>query len=143
METEMALNPFGGEDEVSEKQLSPGTTEVVKGVLIGTIKNKAEAFERYFPEITDNGRIVTYEHVEHLTKTQAEFVSYEMTSLVGLFLNTENKLKNGYRGGGRPSILDKEPENAEAIQGVRIKRKMMEHALNELCEVFGLENPIA
>jgi hypothetical protein len=128
------------------KKLKPSTTEVVKGVLIHVVKDRAQAFERYFPELADSGGIVTYEMIDGLTGDQAEYVAYEMASLVGGFANEERKIRNGYTGGGRPGLLEEGPTDSskeEQANSVRIKRRLMERALTDLCEVNELPNPLS
>lgn len=128
------------------KKLKPSTTEVVKGVLIHVVKDRSQACERYFPNLADSGGIVTYEMIDGLTAEQAEYVAYEMASLVGGFAYEERKIRNGYTGPGRPGLLDEpssDVEKADQASSVRIKRKLMERALADLCAAHGLENPLS
>ena len=131
---------------MTEKKLKPSTTEVVRGVLIHVVKYGAQACERYFPELASSGGIVTYDTVDGLTGEQPEYVAYEMASLVGGFAQEERRIRNGYTGGGRPSLLDQGPTESskeDQANSVRIKRRLMERALSDLCDVYGLQHPLA
>lgn|GEM_PF-4190402 len=131
---------------MTEKKLKPSTTEVVKGVLIHVVKDRSQACGRYFPRLSDSGGIVTYEMIDGLTPDQAEYAAYEIASLIGGFAFEERKIRNGYTGLGRPSLLEESPSESEKegqASSVRIKRKLMERALSDLCEVYGLENPLS
>ena len=52
---------------MTDKKLKPSSTEVVRGVLIHVVRDRAQACERYFPELADSGGIVTYETIDGLT----------------------------------------------------------------------------
>ena len=130
---------------MTERGLRPSTTEVVKGVLIHVVKDRSQACGRYFPALSNTGGIVTYQLIDGLTSVQAEYIAYEMASLVGGFAFEERRIRNGYTGPGRPGLLDDSPpeiDKESQASSVRIKRRLMERALADLCEVFGLENPL-
>lgn len=131
---------------VTERKLKPSTEEVVKGVLIHAVKNRTQAFERNFPDLAKTGGLVTYDVIDNMTKDQGEYVAYEMASLLGGFAFEERKIKNGYGGRGRPSLLADAPSEDERdleSRSLRIKGKLMERALTDLCDVLGLENPLS
>jgi hypothetical protein len=131
---------------VPRKKLKPSTTEVVKGVLIHVVKDRSQACERYFPSLADSGGIVTYELIDTLTTDQAEYIAYEMASLVGGFAFEERKIRNGYTGPGRPGLLEEPPSESdkeEQTSSVRIKRRLMERALADLCDAYDLESPLS
>jgi hypothetical protein len=134
------LAALGG-DRVTERKLSINTTETTRGVLIRIATKRTDATDRYFPEITANGYIVSYNHVDSLTAEQAEFVVSEIIGILQSFDYEERKLKNG--GPGRPSLIKDDDSEVETnLKTIAIKRKQMRKALDELCKVFSIDNPL-
>lgn len=140
-ESRIAQQKSGKPDE---RGLRAVTAEYVKGVMIRLIRNRAEAVQRYFPEIASNGYHVTYEALDSFTKDQAEYVAQEMVSIDNSFLYEERKIRNGITGFGRPSLIAERKEDTdEKLSEINRKRKSLKLALADFCAFYGIDNPLA
>jgi len=129
---------------VTERKLTAPTTEFVRGVLIRIAKKRMEAVERYFPDIAENGYIVSYKHIDDLTQEQVELVVQEIVEIIQSIVYEEGKARNGIPTIGRPSLLEDDTKHIEErIRGLSIKKKQAEKALVELCQVYAVNNPMA
>lgn len=134
----------GGEGTPTKRALKPVSEEFVKGVLIRLAKTRAETLQRHFPEIARNDYVVTYDHIDSLTADQAEIVIHEITQLIQSFNYTERKIRNGYKGAGRPSLTDSPDEDDERdVKDISAKRKTAIKTIEDLCSVYSLENPLS
>lgn len=126
------------------KKLRAVSAEFVRGMLIRLSKSRAESIQRNFVEVARNDYVVTYEHVDRMTRDQAEFIVNEIVTLISSFNYEERKIRSGLRGVGRPS-LDFEPdeEDVRSIRDISAKRKIAERTIEDICSVFDLENPLS
>jgi hypothetical protein len=124
--------------------LTPVTEEWVKGLLIRLANKKIEVINRHFPEIAKNKHVVTYEHVEHMTHDQAEFIANELASQVRSFIQFEQKVRKEAPMFGRTGLLPTDKaEKEDLLKDVGSKRKAGERALVNFCGFYGLENPLS
>jgi hypothetical protein len=128
-------------------KLKPSTEAALIEQLDWMKQNDTRALDRYFPAVSSSGE-VTYATVDQLTHEQADVLRFQLQRAIRYTIRQEGRrmAREVSLSPLRSSLAGRTTELAEEddIGGhERIKRRMLESALVDLCSSFGLPNPLA
>ena len=128
------------------RKLRPSTEAALIEQLDWMKQNDPRALERYFQAIANSGE-VNYSTIDNLTTEQADVLRFQLQRAIRYTIRQQGRrmardvslspLRADQGGSPGDSIGEDDIGGHE-----RIKRRMLEDALNDLCEAYKLPNPL-
>ncbi len=119
------------------KRLRPSTVETIHDQLEFQMTQRPSWVGYHFPAIEERGR-VEYGDIENLTEREADSVRHLLSSQI--LFGTKQIAK--HKGRSISFAPKEEDEGDNGVSEWEIRNGQMREALADLCQVFGMPNPM-